>query len=339
MGPRNEIEERAYVNEVFVDPEAEIVSDAKVAESPAAFVDMRSLPAVDAFLDALRPWLKRFFEPQVRGMENLPEGAALIVANHNAGVLMPDVFILADAIRQSCDEAHLPYALVHDALLSFAPLRTRLEKLGALRAQASGAEHAFAAGRKVLVFPGGDLESMRTYRDRHRIVFGHRRGYVKLAIRQGVPICPVVTAGAHEAFMVLSNGARVASFLRLPKWLRVNVCPTVLSFPWGLSVGFPPPFVPVPTRIVMEFLAPISFARSGEEAADDKAYVEACHLEVVRTMQAALTRIATEDEVGVRARIRRRWAHAEPVGAWAEEIAERIMGWTSPGFVEAPTDS
>jgi 1-acyl-sn-glycerol-3-phosphate acyltransferase len=336
MGPRNDIEERAFINEVFADPEAEIIADAEVvAEKQPTFVDRRSMVAVDAVLDALRPWLQRFFEPHVRGMEHLPEGAALIVANHNAGVLMPDVFILADAIRQERGEAHLPYALVHDALLSFGPMRARLEKLGALRADAGGAKRAFAAGKKVLVFPGGDLESMRAYRNRHRVVFGPRRGYVKLAIRQGVPIVPIVTVGAHEAFMVLSDGARIASFLRLPKWLRVNVCPTVLSVPWGLTVGFPPPFVPVPTRIVMECLAPIHFARSGEGAALDEAYVEACHQQVLRAMQAAMTRIAEHEEVGVRARFRRHRSFAEPVGAWAEEMAERIMGWTSSGDVIA----
>lgn len=330
MGPRNDIEDRALVNEVFHDPEAfaqDPASATSRAEKTPMFIDRRSMVAADAVLDALRPWLTRFFEPDVRGMEHLPEGAALIVANHNAGVLMPDVFVLADAIRRERGEAHLPYALVHDALFMFGPVRTRLEKLGALRANASGANEAFRAGKKVLVFPGGDLESMRSYRKRHRIVFGPRRGYVKLAIRQGVPIAPIVTVGAHEAFMVLSDGARIASFLRLPKWLRVNVCPTVLSVPWGLTVGFPPPFLPVPTRIVMECLAPIHFARSGEGAALDETYVEACHQEVVSAMQSAMTRIARDEEVGVRARFRRHRAIAEPLGAWAEDIAERIMGW------------
>jgi len=129
--------------------------------------------------------------------------------------------------------------------------------------------------------------------------------------------------------MVIDDGARIASFLHLPQWLRVNVCPTVLSFPWGLTFGFPPPFVPVPTRIVMEFLEPIHFTRTGEEAALDAAYVEACHAEVMQAMQSALTRLAARKDVGVRARIRRRWAFAEPVGVWAERTADRIMAWTA----------
>ena len=129
--------------------------------------------------------------------------------------------------------------------------------------------------------------------------------------------------------MVIDDGARIASFLQLPQWLRVNVCPTVLSFPWGLTFGFPPPFIPVPTRIVMEFLPPIEFEFTGEEAAADEDYVDACHDEVVQAMQLAMSRIAANDDVGVRARVRRRWAFAEPVGAWAERTADRIMSWTT----------
>lgn len=320
MGPRQQLDETAWKDGVFTSTEV----DSVVTPS---FEDKRDAGTVDRVLQTLRPWLRRFFEPQVRGVENLPEGAALLVANHNAGVLMPDVFILADAIREH-GASHLPYALVHDVLLQIPPLRTLLQKLGAVRAHATGAEALFSAGKKVLVFPGGDLESMRAYRDRHRIVFGPRRGYIRLAIRQGVPVAPIVTVGAHEAFMIIDDGARIASLLRLPKWLRVNVCPTALSFPWGLTVGFPPPFVPVPTRIVMEFLKPIHFELSGALAAEDEAYVEACHQQVVQAMQTAMTRIAADDDVGVRARIRRRWASAEPIGAWAEETAERIMSWT-----------
>ena len=322
MGPRRPHDESA-------DKERTSARIASESIASSSFVDRRDARTVDNVLRTLRPWLRRFFEPHVRGLKNLPDGAALIVANHNAGVLMPDVFILGDAILHQRGAVHLPYALVHDVLLGFPPLRTLMEKLGAVRAHASGADSVFSAGKKVLVFPGGDLESMRAYRDRHRIVFGPRRGYIRLAIRQGVPVAPVVTAGAHEAFMVIDDGARIASLLHLPQWLRVNVCPTVLSFPWGLTFGFPPPFIPVPTRIVMEFLKPIHFKRSGDEAAADAAYVEACHVEVVAAMQSALTRIAATDDVGVRARIRRRWAFAEPIGAWAERTADRITSWTT----------
>lgn len=289
------------------------------------FVETRDEAFVARFLAQVRPWLNRFFEPEVRGVENVPEGAALLVANHNAGVLMPDVFILGDALFRQRGSRGLPYALAHDLLFDVAGMRQALEKLGAVRACPKNTHALFAAGHKALVYPGGDREVMRPYRDRHRIVFGPRRGYVKMAIREGVPVVPVVTAGAHEAFMVLDDGGALASRLGLPKWGRINVLPTVLSFPWGLTFGFPPPYVPVPTRIVMDVLPPIHFERSGEEACVDDAYVERCHERVVRAMQARLDELVETEEIGVRARLKRRWAKAEPVGRFLEELADAIL--------------
>jgi 1-acyl-sn-glycerol-3-phosphate acyltransferase len=289
------------------------------------FVERRDEAFVARVLGAMRPWLQRFFDPDVRGLDNVPEGAALVVANHNAGMLMPDVFILGDALFRRAGSRSLPYALGHDVLFGIDGLRETLEKLGGVRASPGSAHALFRAGHKVLVYPGGDREVMRPYRDRHRIVFGPRRGYVKMVIREGVPIVPVVTAGAHEAFMVLDDGGKVAERLGLPRWLRVNVAPTVLSFPWGLTFGFPPPYVPVPTRIVMDVLPPIGFDRRGEEAACDDAYVERCHESVVAAMQARLDEIVRTEEVGVRARLKRRWPGAEPVGRFLEDLAEGIL--------------
>ncbi|MBX7197181.1 MAG: acyltransferase family protein [Sandaracinaceae bacterium] len=293
--------------------------------APPTFVETRDEAFVARFLAHMRPWLQRFFDPDVRGLEHLPDGAALIVANHNAGVLMPDVFILGDAIFRRAGARAVPYGLAHDVLFDLPHVRGALEKLGGVRASPASAHALFTAGHKALVYPGGDREVMRPYRDRHRIVFGTRRGYVKMAIREGVPVVPVVTAGAHEAFMVLDDGGKLASRFGLPRWARINVLPTVLSLPWGLTFGFPPPYVPVPTRIVMDVLPPIAFDRRGQEAAADDAYVERCHERIVLAMQARLDEIVRTEEVGVRARLRRRWAKAEPVGRFLEDLAEGIM--------------
>ena len=71
-------------------------------------------------------------------------------------------------------------------------------RTGTLRASHESARKAFSRGRKVQVFPGGNLEAFRSYKERNRIVFGNRRGFVKLAIREQVPIIPAVFVGGHE---------------------------------------------------------------------------------------------------------------------------------------------
>ena len=59
-------------------------------------------------------------------------------------------------------------------------------------------------GAILLVYPGGDREVFRTWRDRNRIDFGGRLGFVRLALRTGVPVvpagsgAPVVKVGPHS---------------------------------------------------------------------------------------------------------------------------------------------
>ncbi|MCZ7687664.1 MAG: hypothetical protein M5U28_56555 [Sandaracinaceae bacterium] len=155
--------------------------------------------------------------------------------------------------------------------------------------------------RRCSVYPGGDLDSMRPFRDRDRVVFGPRRGYVRLALRAGVPIVPVVAAGAHATSLVLTDGRALARALGLQRALRLEVCPVTVSVPWGLVVGITPPYVPMPTRILVEVMEPIAFDRCGEEAAADRDYVERCHERVHGAMEATLERLAAERRASRRA--------------------------------------
>ena len=264
--------------------------------------DDRDARAIERLVERLEPWLEAFFHPTVRGLERIPDGPGLYVANHSGGVLFPDAYVLGAALFRHRGLQDLPYVLAHDLVVRPAVTRRLFVPLGAVRATPGNAHRLFVGGHKVLVFPGGDVDAMRPFRDRDRIVFGERRGYLRLAIAEGVPLIPVVSAGSHSCLVVIDDGRRLAHALGVDRALRVNVCPLVLSVPWGLTFGFPPPYVPVPTRIFLEVLPPIRFPRVGAEAAADRAYVERCHAEVVRTMQAALTRLAAERRRDKRAR-------------------------------------
>lgn len=144
----------------------------------------------------------------------------------------------------------------------------------------------------MLVYPGGDIDSWRAQRDRDKVVFGPRRGYIRLALREAVPIVPVISAGAHDTWYVLSDGRWLAKLLRVDRKLRLKAWPIVLSVPWGLTIGPPLPYLPLRTRIDQEVLEPMHFERTGEEAAADDEYVESCHRRVHGAMQRTLTRLA-----------------------------------------------
>jgi len=144
------------------------------------------------------------------------------------------------------------------------------------------------------VYPGGDLDAMRAYRDRDRVIFGGRAGFVRLALRTGAPIVPVVAAGAHETFIILDDGQWLAKLTGIDRSLRIKVWPISLSLPWGLTLGPPPPWIPLPSRILVEVLDPITFDDLGPDDAERPETVARCADHVRGVMQEALTRLASE---------------------------------------------
>ena len=62
----------------------------------------------------------------------------------------------------------------------------------------------------MLVYPGGDYEVHRPSWERNRVDFGGRKGFIRLAIEQDVPIVPVVAIGGQETALFLSRGEHLA---------------------------------------------------------------------------------------------------------------------------------
>ena len=263
----------------------------------AAQLDPDNVARDDALLsraiEQLGPAFDRWFRPELRGLDRVPEGPAIIVGNHNGGSLSADAFIIGIMLYRARGIEHVPYGLAHDMVVSL-PIMKKIVALGIVRASSTMAHAVFEAGRKVLVYPGGEQDTLRPWSERDRIKFSGRRGYIRLALREGVPLVPVVVAGAHEVFVVFPGGERLAELLMTKRLFRVNTWPVTLSLPWGLTPGPPPVFVPFPVRMLGEFLEPVHFDRSGPEAAADEDYVRRCDDLVRARMQATLTRLANE---------------------------------------------
>jgi 1-acyl-sn-glycerol-3-phosphate acyltransferase len=223
-----------------------------------------------AFLGRHGPWitraLRRYFRASVTGLENLPEGPFLGVGNHSGATLIPDTLFWLGAYHASGREPPL-LALAHDALFSRYPatLARALGKLGAVRADPALAVEALRQGFAVQVYPGGDHDACRSFFRRNDVVFAGRTGYVSVAQRAGVPIVPVASVGAHEALIVLWDGAALAARLGLGETLRLKTFPLSWSLPWGLWLGPLPGYVPLPAKIEIAVLPPIAPEGSAAE--------------------------------------------------------------------------
>lgn len=262
------------------------------ARAPADDLGARDPELVKLLGDAGRLLEKYYFRLQVEGIANVPpHGPVLLVGNHSGGLVPSEGFFMASAITARFGPERALYALGHDFLFEDATLRRYAGRLGILRANHESAHRALAAGACLLVFPGSDMDTFRPFRDRHKIVLGGRTGFIKLALREGVPIVPVVTAGTHEQLVVLARGDRLARLVRAHRWARTEVLPIVLSLPWGLTTGFLP-YLPLPAQTTVSFLPAMRWPELGPDSAERPDDVSRCYREVEAVMQAGLDRIS-----------------------------------------------
>ncbi|HXY43894.1 MAG TPA: 1-acyl-sn-glycerol-3-phosphate acyltransferase [Acidimicrobiales bacterium] len=238
--------------------------------------------------------LTSYFSPEIRALERLPaSGPVLVVGNHSCLFYMPDVWVVGQALIARRGTEPPTYAMGYDLLFALPGVSSFLRRLGVIPAATDAAEAALREGAQVLVYPGGDWEACRPWTDRNRIDFAAHRGFVKLALRTGAPVVPVVTHGSHDAVVVLSRGEALARAMGLHH-LRIKVFPLALGPPFGVTSVLAPP-LPLPSAITVEFLPALDWSHFGPGAASDGAVVEACYNEITGLMQDALTRMHREN--------------------------------------------
>jgi 1-acyl-sn-glycerol-3-phosphate acyltransferase len=257
---------------------------------PAADLDERDPDYIRESLPRLWLLASLYFRAEVRGLGNVPEeGPVLLVGNHSGGNLTPDTGVFTLAFSTYFGVERVFHQLAHNLVLSM-PGLSFLRKYGTVAASRDNARKALQAGAAVLVYPGGDYEVHRPSWEGRRVDFGGRKGFLALALEEGVPIVPVVSIGGQETALFLSRGERLAKLLALDRLFRLKVLPISLGLPWGINVGDMLGHVPLPAKITIEALPAIDLNREfGADPDLDEVYD---HL--VRLMQETLDALAAE---------------------------------------------
>jgi 1-acyl-sn-glycerol-3-phosphate acyltransferase len=257
---------------------------------PAADLDERDPDYIRENLPRLWLLASLYFRAEVRGLGNVPEeGPVLLVGNHSGGNLTPDTGVFTLAFSTYFGVERVFHQLAHNLVLSMPGLGF-LRKFGTVAASHDNARKALRAGAAVLVYPGGDYEVHRPIWESRRIDFGGRKGFIRLAIEEDVPIVPVVGIGGQETALFLSRGERLAKLLALDRLFRLKVLPISLAPPWGLNIGDMMGHLPLPAKITVEALPAIDLKREfGHDPDIDEVYD---HL--VRQMQETLDALAAE---------------------------------------------
>jgi 1-acyl-sn-glycerol-3-phosphate acyltransferase len=275
--------------DVFELPEA--TSDENAAEDPRAL--RRLLPA-DEPSRAIDDWgrsetafqlaepilnfyYRYWFRVELEGIENVPaSGGALLVSNHS-GALPPDAPMIMQAIRTEHPRPRPVYMLGEHWFKGYPGVGMMANKIGLVAAHPANAQRLLRdEGRLALVFPEGQKGSRKLYWQRYRLRRFGRGGFVKTAMRAGVPIVPIAVVGAEEAMPI---------FAHVPLLQRITgliYFPVNHAFPhFGLAAGL----MYLPAKFKIRFLSPVDLGAYGPDDAEDVALVQSLAERIRATIQ------------------------------------------------------
>lgn len=233
-------------------------------------------PHVDAKVKPLLEAVcKRYFRVELVGAEHIPQsGRALLVANRG-GALPWDGLVLRTALRALRPELSPLRWLAEDSVIHYPFMGVFLNRLGAVRACPENAERLLAQDRLVAVFPEGAQGSRKLFRDRYRLQRFGRGGYVKLALKLGVPIFPTAIIGAEETNPILSRSRL------LGRIIGSESLPLTPTFPWLGLAGL----LPAPVRWRIAVGEPIDLSGYGPDSADDALVVHRLNEQIRSSLQ------------------------------------------------------
>jgi 1-acyl-sn-glycerol-3-phosphate acyltransferase len=187
---------------------------------------------------------RHYFRVECHGIEALPTGPILLVANHGSHSLSWDGAMIVTAGLLATDPPRLVHGMADHRLMELPILGAAARRIGAVDGTRPACASLLRAGAVVLTFPEGVRALSRPFRDRYRLCrFG--QGFMHVALATRTPIVPVAVIGCEEEAPLLANPPWLARLLRTP---TAPITPTL--------------FVPLPVKYRIHFGAPLYFRHS-----------------------------------------------------------------------------
>lgn len=198
-------------------------------------------------LGAIARRIHDYFRPEVHGIERLPAGRVLLVANH-AGQLPLDGLVIAVACLLRASPPRLVRPMIERWFPRVPYVNEALTRAGAVLGDPINCRNLLESDQAILVFPEGVKGSGKPIQKRYQLQeFG--RGFMRLALQTGAPVVPVAVVGSEESIISVHNAKTLARLLGMPYF------PVHPLFP---LLG-PLAYLPLPVRFHLYFGEPMRF--------------------------------------------------------------------------------
>ncbi|MBW1844108.1 MAG: acyltransferase family protein [Deltaproteobacteria bacterium] len=222
-----------------------------------------------------------YFRVEVAGIENLPEGRVIVIANH-AGQLPFDAAMLGLALLMEARPPRIARGMGEYWIPQLPWVSVVAARTGTLVGTPQNCIHLLENGECVLAFPEGVRGMNKLFSQRYQLQrFG--TGFMRLALETDTPIVPVAIVGSEEQHPSFANLEGVARMFGAP------ALPITPTFPWLGPLGL----LPLPVKYHIYFGEPLRF---DGEASDEDANIDAKVDEVKAKIAGLLARGRRERE-------------------------------------------
>lgn len=195
---------------------------------------------------------RRYFRVEAHGVEQIPDGRVLLVANHS-GQLPFDGLCIAAALLFDHDPPRIARAMVERYVQTIPFASYLFARWGQITGTPENCRRLLEDEEAILVFPEGARGISKPFTQRYQLQpFGS--GFLRLALETRAPIVPVAVIGAEEQ-------APAVNFKPLAKLLGAPAFPLMPLPPFF-------PLLPYPTKYRLYFGEPLRF--SGDPDDDEE---------------------------------------------------------------------
>jgi 1-acyl-sn-glycerol-3-phosphate acyltransferase len=238
--------ERTYADEIDIRLRAVHTTKNEAGFDPFGF-DPDALRPAAAFIAFLH---RTYFRTQCYGLEHVPHGRALFVANHS-GQLPLDGVLIGAALFFDLNPPLVVRSMVEKWAQKLPFFSVLFPRLGQVLGAPENARRLLEADHPLLVFPEGARGISKPFQRRYQLE-GFGLGFMRLAMETRTPIVPVGVIGAEEQYPAVGNWKGLARALGMP---ALPVLPQ-------LFLGMP---MPLPTRYRLHFGEPLRFEGNADD--------------------------------------------------------------------------
>ncbi len=226
---------------------------------------------------------RHYFRVETRGVENVPAGRVLLIANHAGNTLPADAAMLGQAMLLEADPPRILRSMAEFYLPQIPWFSELLGRVGSVVGTPENCVRLLERDEAVLVFPEGHRGFIKPYSQAYRLQrFG--TGFVRIALQAKAPIVPVGIVGSEEQNPGLLDAKSLGRLIGAPAF------PVTFMFPLFGALGF----LPLPVKFRITFGEPIRLV--GEPSDDDQS-IQA-HVDRVRDRIALLLEDGLADRRG-----------------------------------------